>query len=120
MPPGREGIKLFLGMIRTAFPAIHETLEDLIAEGDTVVTRTTWRARRAAENAFSTGGHRANLVPTIGEQDFSSRADRDGEGTGIAFPRNRKRGDGSGQAHAVNGIGGLVREPEKALAGRDI
>lgn len=120
MPRGREGATRFLGMIRTALPALHETLADRIAEGDTVVTRPTWRARRAAEHAFSTGGHGANLVPPIGEQDGSSRADRDGQGTGIAFPRNRKRGDGSGQAQAVNGIGGLVREPEKALAGRNI
>jgi predicted ester cyclase len=30
-------------MIRAAFPDIHETVEDIIAEGDTVVTRTTWR-----------------------------------------------------------------------------
>ena len=43
LPPGREGVKLFLGMIRAAFPDIHETVEDIIAEGDTVVTRTTWR-----------------------------------------------------------------------------
>lgn len=43
IPPGREGVKLFLGMIRAAFPDIHETVEDIIAEGDTVVTRTTWR-----------------------------------------------------------------------------
>ncbi len=43
IPPGREGVKLFLGMIRAAFPDIHETVEDVIAEGDTVVTRTTWR-----------------------------------------------------------------------------
>ncbi len=43
MPPGREGVKLFLGMLRAAFPNIHETVEDIIAEGDTVVTRTTWR-----------------------------------------------------------------------------
>ena len=42
LPSGREGVKLFLGMIRAAFPDIHETVEDLIAEGDTVVTRTTW------------------------------------------------------------------------------
>ena len=43
LPPGREGVKLFLGMIRAAFPDIHETVEDIIAEWDTVVTRTTWR-----------------------------------------------------------------------------
>lgn len=43
LPPGREGVKLFLGVIRAAFPDIHETVEDIIAEGDTAVTRTTWR-----------------------------------------------------------------------------
>jgi predicted SnoaL-like aldol condensation-catalyzing enzyme len=42
IPPGREEVKLFLGMIRTAFPDFHETVEDIIAEGDTVVTSTTW------------------------------------------------------------------------------
>jgi steroid delta-isomerase-like uncharacterized protein len=43
LPPGREGVKLFLGMIRAAFPDIHETIEDMLAEGDRVVTRSTWR-----------------------------------------------------------------------------
>jgi steroid delta-isomerase-like uncharacterized protein len=42
MPPGREGVKLFLGMIRAAFPDFHETVEDIIAESDMIVTRTTW------------------------------------------------------------------------------
>jgi steroid delta-isomerase-like uncharacterized protein len=43
LPPGREGVKLFLGMIRAAFPDIHETVVDTLAEGDRVVTRSTWR-----------------------------------------------------------------------------
>jgi steroid delta-isomerase-like uncharacterized protein len=43
IPPAREGVKLFLGMIRAAFPDIHETVEDTLAEGDRVVTRSTWR-----------------------------------------------------------------------------
>lgn len=43
LPPGREGVKLFLGMIRAAFPDIHETVEDTVVEGDQVVTRSTWR-----------------------------------------------------------------------------
>jgi predicted ester cyclase len=30
-------------MIRAAFPDIHETIEDMLAEGDRVVTRSTWR-----------------------------------------------------------------------------
>jgi predicted ester cyclase len=42
-PPGREGIKQFFTMLRTAFPDLQYTIEDVIAEGDTVVTRNTWR-----------------------------------------------------------------------------
>lgn len=40
--PGREGLKAFVAHLRTAFPDIHFTVEDQIAEGDKVVTR--WRA----------------------------------------------------------------------------
>ena len=37
--PGREGLKAFVTHLRTAFPDIHFTVEDQIAEGDKVVTR---------------------------------------------------------------------------------
>jgi steroid delta-isomerase-like uncharacterized protein len=40
---GPEGIKGFVQMYRSAFPDTHITVEDLIAEGDEVVTR--WRGR---------------------------------------------------------------------------
>ena len=40
---GPEGIKGFVQMYRSAFPDSHITVEDLIAEGDKVVTR--FRAR---------------------------------------------------------------------------
>ncbi len=40
---GPEGIKQFVQMYRSAFPDSHITVEDLIAEGDKVVTR--FRAR---------------------------------------------------------------------------
>ena len=39
---GREGLKEVLGMMRTAFPDIHWVVEEMVAEGDTVVTRFTW------------------------------------------------------------------------------
>jgi steroid delta-isomerase-like uncharacterized protein len=41
-PLDREGIKQFLGMVLAAFPDLHETIEDAIAEGDRVVTRSTY------------------------------------------------------------------------------
>lgn len=39
-PPGPEGFKQNVTALRTAFPDIDFTLEDLIAEGDKVVFRT--------------------------------------------------------------------------------
>jgi steroid delta-isomerase-like uncharacterized protein len=39
---GREGLKEVLGMMRAAFPDIHWAVEEMVAEGDTVVTRFTW------------------------------------------------------------------------------
>ena len=40
-PGGLEGAKQTLGMFLTAFPDLHFTVEDLIAEGDEVVARVT-------------------------------------------------------------------------------
>jgi steroid delta-isomerase-like uncharacterized protein len=39
--PGREGVKAFFVLWRTAFPDFSSTIEDQIAEGDKVVTRWT-------------------------------------------------------------------------------
>jgi steroid delta-isomerase-like uncharacterized protein len=39
---GREGLKEVLGMMRAAFPDIHWAVEEMVAEGDKVVTRFTW------------------------------------------------------------------------------
>ncbi|HKX18322.1 MAG TPA: ester cyclase [bacterium] len=41
--PGREGTKQRVAGFRTAFPDLHVVVEDVIAEGDKVVTR--WAAR---------------------------------------------------------------------------
>ena len=41
VPPTREGLKTFIAMLRGAFPDLHVTIDDLIAEGDKVVLRTT-------------------------------------------------------------------------------
>ena len=38
---GREGLKQVVQMYRTAFPDVHFTINDQIAEGDKVVTRWT-------------------------------------------------------------------------------
>jgi predicted ester cyclase len=41
VPPTIEGFKAWITMFRAAFPDLHYTLEDSIAEGDRVVQRTT-------------------------------------------------------------------------------
>ena len=41
MPTGREGMKQMLGMMFGAFPDLHSTTEEVIAEGDLVVGRHT-------------------------------------------------------------------------------
>jgi steroid delta-isomerase-like uncharacterized protein len=38
---GTDGVKQFVTDLRTAFPDLHTTIEDLIAEGDRVVARFT-------------------------------------------------------------------------------
>jgi predicted ester cyclase len=40
---GPNGVKDYFSAIRTGFPDIHVTLEDVIAEGDKVVVYTIWR-----------------------------------------------------------------------------
>ncbi len=41
VPPGNEGFKAFVTMFRAAFPDLHYTIDDEIAEGDRVVQRST-------------------------------------------------------------------------------
>jgi steroid delta-isomerase-like uncharacterized protein len=39
---GREGLKAIIAMMREAFPDIHWTLDEIVSEDDTVVSRFTW------------------------------------------------------------------------------
>src|SRR5215213_6032462 len=43
VPPGRAGVKQFFAALRVAFPDIQNTIEDMLAEDDTVVWRSTIR-----------------------------------------------------------------------------
>jgi predicted ester cyclase len=47
---GPEGLKQFARGLRTSFPDLHFTVEDLIAEGDKVVSRWTFRGKQRATN----------------------------------------------------------------------
>lgn len=43
VPSGPEGVKQLVAAWRTGFPDGHMTIDDLLAEGDKVVIRMTWR-----------------------------------------------------------------------------
>src|ERR1700748_89960 len=48
---GREGLKDVIGGMRAAFPDLHWVVDEMVAEGDKVVSRFTW-----------TGTHRATFM----------------------------------------------------------
>ena len=62
-PPGREGHKYQLNLFRSAFPDLHVTTEDIVAEGDKVVSR--WSARGTHQ------GELMGIAPTGNEVTFS-------------------------------------------------
>ena len=47
--PGREGFKQTLATLRNAFPDLHFTIEDLLADGDKVMIRSTYRGTHRGE-----------------------------------------------------------------------
>jgi steroid delta-isomerase-like uncharacterized protein len=49
VPPGREGVKQLTSMLRSAFPDFKATIDDMIAEGDKVVVRSTWSGTHKGE-----------------------------------------------------------------------
>ncbi len=59
LPGGPEGSRQIIGMMLTAFPDLHITVEDMIAEGDKVVVRLTMHGTQQA--AFGS-------IPPTGKQ----------------------------------------------------
>jgi len=49
IPADREGLKILTAMFRGAFPDSHFTIEDMVAEGDKVVTRKTFHGTHEGE-----------------------------------------------------------------------
>ena len=47
--PGLAGVKDVVRSLRTAFPDLHWTVEEQIAEGDRVLTRFVWTGTHEAE-----------------------------------------------------------------------
>lgn len=50
LPAGPAGPKQYLAAAFKRFPDIHVTIEDIIAEGDKVAVRNTWRATDSQTN----------------------------------------------------------------------
>ncbi len=46
---GPEGVKAHIKALRTAFPDLSVTIEDMVAEGDLVAVRGTWRGTHQGE-----------------------------------------------------------------------
>ena len=59
LPPGREAMKLLGQSIAAGFPDVQVTVEDLLADGDKVIERTTARATHSGE---------FNGIPPTGKQ----------------------------------------------------
>ena len=74
-PPGPEGMKELIGMMRATFPDMALTTEDMIAEGDKVVNR--WSATGTHQGEFmglpgdgdQRIGHRHQHLEGCGRQD---------------------------------------------------
>jgi len=48
VPPTRDGVRVLFAALRTAFPDLHVTIHDQIAEGDKVVTRKRFQGTHRA------------------------------------------------------------------------
>jgi steroid delta-isomerase-like uncharacterized protein len=49
IPPSREAPRAMFGMLQSAFPDLHATIEHLIAEDDKVVAHMTWAGTQEGE-----------------------------------------------------------------------
>jgi len=62
VPTDKEGGKMFLGAFISAFPDSHVTIEDMVAEGDRVVTKKTFRGTHTGElNGIPPTGNRVSI-----------------------------------------------------------
>ena len=64
-PPGLEGVKGFVSIIRASIPDLYVEINDLIAEDDKVVVRTTWYGTLASNPDVPSSGTRQMLRTMI-------------------------------------------------------
>jgi predicted ester cyclase len=49
MSPGKQGVKAYFAAFRRAVPNLHAQVHDMLADGDTVVTRKTFHGTHTGE-----------------------------------------------------------------------
>jgi steroid delta-isomerase-like uncharacterized protein len=63
---GPDDMRQALQMIRAGFPDIHVTIEDIVAEGDRVVVRNTWRGTHLGTfNGIPASGNRVEVTGIV-------------------------------------------------------
>ena len=63
LPPDREGVKVFVSAFHAAFPDGHISIDQMIAEGDFVAVRTTFRGTHTGELMGIPPTNRHAVVP---------------------------------------------------------
>ena len=62
VPSNKEGGKMFLGAFISAFPDSYVTIDEMIAEGDRVVTKKTFKGTHTGElNGIPATGNRVSI-----------------------------------------------------------
>lgn len=65
LPPDREGVKVFVSAFHAAFPDGHISIDQMIAEGDSVAVRTTFRGTHTGELMGIAPTNRHVVVPGL-------------------------------------------------------
>ena len=100
MDPGLEGFKKFVTEWRTAFPDLHVTIDDIIAQGDKVVIRNTF-----------TGTHKGTFMGMA-----ATNKPVKVEGIDIVYIVDGKQTDHWGQADMMGMMTQLGMMPQGAMA----
>jgi predicted ester cyclase len=83
--PGIQGVKDYIAMLRIGFPDLNVTIEDLVAIGDKVAVRTTWRGTHQGiyEGIPPTGKHATRTMIQIFRVSAGKLIEEWSEGEGL-------------------------------------
>jgi predicted ester cyclase len=72
LPPGREGLKAFISVFHAAFPDGYHSIDQMVAEGDTVATRLTFHGTHTGEFRGIAPTGKKVTVPGLGMARFAN------------------------------------------------